>query len=267
MNNPFKKALLVSLAVFCNHLAAAEKTKQEIAKEVANPLTSLTYLPMQLDFDRNIGPEDDGERMTLNIQPLTSWSINDEWNLISRTIVPLIAQDDIFPGAGDQSGFGDIVQSFFFSPEKATKDGWIWGAGPAILAPTASDDLLGTGKWAAGPTFVAAKVDGPWTYGVLTNHLSSFAGDNDRDYINDTFVQPFFDYTTEGGLTYELTTETNYSWQSEEFSIPVIFTLNQFVQMGDQMMMIGGGLRYWAKSTDDDPEGLGFNISVYFLFP
>ena len=173
--NPIK-IFYTSLLCLCCQLSAAEKSKQDIAKEVANPLTSMTYLPLQLDFDRNIGPEDDGERMTLNVQPLTSFEINDDWNLISRTIVPLIAQDDIFPGAGEQSGFGDIVQSFFFSPTKPTEDGWIWGAGPVILAPTATDDYLGTDKWAAGPTFVMAKVDGPWTIGLLANHLSSFAG-------------------------------------------------------------------------------------------
>ena len=107
------------------------------------------------------------------------FELNADWNLISRTILPVISQSDTFPGAGSQSGTGDIVQSLFFSPVKPV-DGWILGAGPVFLLPTGSDDLLTTDKWGAGPTGVALKQQGPWTYGALANHLWSFAGDSDR---------------------------------------------------------------------------------------
>ncbi|MCM8530873.1 MAG: transporter [Lentisphaeraceae bacterium] len=245
----------------------AEKTKQEIAKQVANPLTSLTYIPLQLDNDYNIGPDDDGERHTLNLQPLTSVALNEEWNLLSRTIIPFIDQTDISPGSGSQSGLGDILQSFFFSPNPDKEGEWIWGAGPAVLMPTATDELLGDDKWAIGPTFVTARVDGPWTVGLLANHLFSVAGDSDRPYINSTFIQPFFDYTTEGAITYELTTETSYDWREEEWSVPINLTANKLFTVGEQLFMIGGGLRYWAVDTDYDPEGFGFNISFYWLLP
>jgi hypothetical protein len=98
-------ALKISIGIVTIFMAQAvcAQSNQEIAKEVANPLTSLTYLPLQLNYDLDIGPEDDRERFSLNIQPLTSFSINDDWNIISRTIVPLVKQKDIFPGAGSQA--------------------------------------------------------------------------------------------------------------------------------------------------------------------
>jgi hypothetical protein len=162
-----------------------------IAKQLSNPVAALISVPFQLNWDDNFGPDDEGSKLTLNIQPVIPISLNDKWNLISRTILPVVSQDDIFPGAGDQFGIGDTVQSMFFSPKAPTASGWIWGVGPVFLLPTATDDLLGGEKWGAGPTGVALKQTGPWTYGALFNHIWSFAGDSNRNDINSTFLQPF----------------------------------------------------------------------------
>jgi hypothetical protein len=110
--------------------------------------------------------------------------------------VPVVWQDDVVSGAGNQFGLGDVVQSLFFSPKAPTESGWIVGAGPVFLLPTGTDDLLTTDKWGAGPTAVAFKQQGPWTYGALTNHIWSFAGDDRRADVNATFLQPFLSYTT-----------------------------------------------------------------------
>ena len=273
MNVKHKYSLL-GLKLFTGFLllitqqAVFAQSDQDMAKEVANPLTSLTYLPLQLNYDSNIGPVDDGDRVSFNIQPLTSFSLNDDWSVISRTIFPIIKQNDIYPSAGSQSGLGDIVQSFFFSPVQATESGWIWGAGPAILLPTATDDLLGADKWGIGPTVVGAKVTGPWTFGVLANHIVSFSGrSSDKQDVNATFVQPFLDYTTESAVTYEITTESTYNHESDEWSVPVVLTANILTQIGDQLIMYGGGVRYWAKSAESDPEDWSFNLVLYFLYP
>src|SRR5206468_7964292 len=124
----------------------------------------------------------------------------------------VVAQDDIFPGAGSQTGIGDIVQSVFFSPKATTASGWIWGAGPVLLLPTGSDDLLSAKKWGAGPTGVALKQQGPWTYGALANHIWSFAGNNGRPDISATFLQPFVTYTTPTAWSFMLNTESTYDW-------------------------------------------------------
>ena len=154
---------------------------------------------MQLNYGQNIGSDEDGDRWMLNIQPVIPFELNSDWNLISRTILPLVSQSDIFPGGGSQSGTGDSVQSLFFSPVES-RNGWIVGAGPVFLVPTGSDDLLTTDKWGAGPTGIALKQTGPWTCGALANHIWSFAGDSDRPDINATFLQPFMSYTTPAGV-------------------------------------------------------------------
>ena len=239
----------------------------DLAKKLANPISSLISVPFQSNFDYKIGPRDAGTRYLLNVQPVIPISLNEEWNLISRTILPFISQDDIVPDAGSQTGLGDTVQSLFFSPKQPTCGGLIWGAGPVFLLPTGTDDPLGTDKWGIGPTFVGLKQEGPWTYGMLTNHIWSFAGDDDRPDVNSTFLQPFLTYNTKTATTFSLNTESTYDWEGHEWSIPINFQISQIVKVGDQPLSIGAGLRYWADSPDSGPEGFGFRVVVTFLFP
>jgi len=243
------------------------QSDQDIAQQINNPLTSMTIVPILTDFDGDIGPTDDGDRVTVNLQPITSFLLNEDWTVISRTILPFIDQSDIFPGAGSQSGIGDVVQSLFFSPKQMTESGWTWGVGPVLLLPTATDDLLGTEKWGAGPTAVAVKVTGPWTYGMLVNHIVSFAGNDSRDDVSASLLLPFLDYTTEKAVTYEIISEPVYNWESEQWSVPVTASINKYLQLGGQHLQIGTGLTYWAESADSDPEGLSFTLSLYLLFP
>jgi hypothetical protein len=77
---------------------------------------------------------------------------------------------------GDQFGLGDTVQSLFFSPREPGPRGWIWGVGPALLLPTATEDVLGADQWGAGPTGVVLKQQGPWTYGLLSQRISFGGG-------------------------------------------------------------------------------------------
>jgi hypothetical protein len=188
----------------------------DLALQLSNPVSSLISVPILYNYDGNIGPDDDGSRSTILLQPVVPIGLNEDWNLISRTILPLVDQEDLFPGAGSQRGLGDTVQSLFFSPVEASAGGWIWGVGPVLLLPTATDDLLGNDKWGAGPTGVALKQDGPWTYGFLANHIWSFAGNGKRSDVSTTFMQPFASYTTEDAWSFAVQTETTYDWESSD---------------------------------------------------
>jgi len=259
-------AIAILGMVMASTQAAAQDT-QDLAKKLANPVASLISIPFDLDYDHNIGPVDDGDRLTLIAKPVVPITLNKEWNLISRTIVPLVTQDDILPGAGDQTGLGDILQSLFFSPAKPTSGGLIWGAGPVLLFPAATDDLLGGEKWGLGPTGVVLTQKGPWTYGILANHIWDVAGEDNRADINNTFLQPFVSYTTPTAWTYTLQTESTYSWENEEWSVPINFAVSKLTRLGKVPVQYKAGLRYWADSTNSSPEGWGMKLGIVFLLP
>ena len=247
--------------------AEPEHDAEALAKKLTNPVAALISVPFQANYDSNIGPNDDGDKLYVNVQPVVPFALNEDWNLISRTILPLVHQEDVAPGSGTDNGLGDTTQSLFFSPAKPTESGLIWGAGPAFLIPTASDDELGTEKWGVGPTGVALKQVGPWTVGALANHIWSVAGDDDRAEVSNTFLQPFLSYTTKEAWTYTLNTESTYDWKDEEWSVPINAQISKVTRIGEQLVSIGGGLRWWADSAPDGPEGLGARFFVTLLYP
>jgi hypothetical protein len=239
---------------------------EALALKLTNPVADLISVPMLFDYDRDIGPVDGGDRYRLQLQPVVPFELNEDWNLISRTILPVVWLDDTFPGAGSQSGIGDVLQSVFFSP-KQPSDGWIRGAGPVLLLPTGSDDLLTADKWGAGPTGVVLRQDGPWSYGALANHVWSFAGDDDRADVNATFLQPFLTYTTKTATTFGLVSESTFDWESDAWSVPLNLQAQQVLKIGSQLVAVGAGVRYWAESPDGGPEGFGFRLTFTLLFP
>jgi len=248
-------------------VAAGDAEDAGLAQELTNPVADLMTIPIQMNFDRGIGPTDDGNKVTTNIQPVIPFHVNENWNLITRTIVPVIYQDDVFPGAGSQFGLGDINTSLFFSPKKPTAGGLIWGVGPVLLLPTATDPKLSGRKWAAGPGVVGVAMRGRWTVGMLANHLWSFAGNNDRPDINNTFVQPFAAYTWPSAWTLSVQSETNYNWEDEQWSVPINVALSKLVMFGKLPVSLQGGVGYWAESPDNGPEGFRFRLQANFVLP
>jgi len=238
----------------------------DLAQELTNPLADLMTIPIQANYDRGIGPTDDGTKWQINVQPVVPLELSEEWNLITRTIVPVISQEDIYPGAGSQFGLGDINASFFFSPKKAT-DGWVWGVGPVLLLPTATDSLLGTKKWGAGPAGVALTMRGPWTVGVLANHLWSYAGDGDRPDISNTFVQPFAAYTWPSAWTAAIQSESTYNWEASQWAVPVNVSVSKLVFLGRLPVSLQAGFGYWLESSDIGPEGYRFRLQANFVLP
>ena len=181
-------------------------------------------------------------------------------------IVPVVYQDDVIANSS-QFGLGDTTPSFFFSRKQPTAGGWIFGFGPVLLLPTATDDLLGTKKWGAGPTGLALRqTDTGWTYGALVNHLWSFAGDDDRADISSTFVQPFLAKQFAGGRTLTLNAESTYDWKSEQWTVPVNLVYSKVTRIGHQTLSFAGGVRGYADAPDGGPDW-GLRFVVTLLYP
>ena len=263
-----RKALLALLfgAVYAG-AQAADPTEEELAMQLANPVAALISVPINLSYNQGIGPLEDGEQWSLNLQPVVPFTLSADWNLISRTILPIVYQSDFFPGSGSQFGLGDTLQSFFFSPARPTAGGWLWGAGPVLLLPTGTNDLLTADRWAAGPTAVALTQRGPWTTGALGNHLWSFAGNDGRDSIDRTFVQPFVSYTTPNAWSYSLLTETSYDWNDSQWTVPARVSVSKVARIGSRLVSFGGAVQYWLDGPDNGPEGWGARLSMTLLFP
>jgi hypothetical protein len=236
--------IMTTLPASANEAGTAYESS--LAMQLSNPVAALISVPLQLNYDQDIGPVDDGDRWLLNVQPVIPFELHDDWNLISRTILPVVRQSDIFPGAGTQTGTGDVVQSIFFSPKAPTASGWIWGA---------------------SPTAVVRKQSNGWTRGVLANHIWSFAGEDDRADVNATFLQPFLTFTTPTQRTFGVNTESSYDWENEQWSVPVNATASRLMRFGTQLVSLGGGVRYWLDSPDSGPEGFGRRFTMTPLFP
>lgn len=249
---------------------AVSADAEALAMKLANPIASLISVPFQNNFDFGMGPDGDGSKYLLNFQPVIPFDVNEDWNLISRTIIPYVYQNDVFGTSenpsGSQSGLSDIVQSFWLSPKRPTSNGWILGVGPVLLLPTATNSLLGAEKWGAGPTAIALKQTGGWTYGALVNQIWSFAGDSDRDEVNQVFLQPFLSYTTKQATTYALNTESTYQWETSQWIAPVNLMVSQLVKFGKQPVQFQVGGRYYAEGPDGGPEW-GLRFAVTLLFP
>jgi len=260
----FGLAFTTTTALFAQDAEADAKAAAELAKKLSNPIASLISVPIQNNWDFGIGSAN-AMRYTANIQPVIPFSLNTNWNLITRTIVPVIYAESTGPGVGDKSGLGDIVQSFFFSPKEPV-GGWIMGAGPVLLYPTATDDALGSEKFGLGPTAVLLKQQNGWTYGLLANHIWSVAGEGGRADVNATFLQPFVSFTTKTVTTFGLNTESTYDWSHHQWTVPLNASVSQLVKLGGKPVQFALGFKYYAEKPDGGPDW-GLRFTVTFLFP
>ena len=235
--------------------AAPAANVDELAKQLSNPIAAVISVPFQYNYTRTYG--DDGYQNLLNIQPVVPISISTDWNVISRTILPVIQQKDVRPG-DTQFGLGDTTQSFFFSPKKPTASGLIWGIGPVAYIPTGTDGI-GANTWAFGPTIVLLKQTGPWTIGVLANQLWDTGGPAD---ISAFYVQPFITKGLGKGRTISFNTETSYNWVNDEWTIPFNLGYSKVSRMGHQLVSNYIGLKVYA----DTPYGNGPDWGVRYVF-
>jgi len=238
-----------------------------LAKQLANPVANLVSVPFQMNWDNGLGPTKEQTRFLLNFQPVLPFAVNKDWNLIARVIVPVLSQPPLTATGQATFGISDLLVSAFVSPSVPKR--FVWGIGPALLLPATADPLLGTEKWAAGPTALVLKQSGHWTYGMLANQLWSYAGNSARPDINQTYLQPFFSYTTKKALTLGLSSESTGNWKAasgQTWTVPVIANLSKLVMLGKRPISVGvSGAGYAAKP--DGAPSWKFRAVITLLFP
>ncbi len=257
-----KKIVFFLILLYSAEAQAAGE--QDLAKKLANPVSSLISVPLQGNVDCCFGPKQ-GYRYTLNLQPVVPVPLDDDWNLIVRTILPMVYRQAPAAGFDDRFGLGDTEQSFFLSPAKS-RDGVVWGVGPVFLWPTATDRAFGTGKWGAGPTAVALRQAGGWTYGALANHVWSYAGHGDRESVSQSFVQPFLSYTFPSTFGLSLSSETSYDWGRRAWTVPINAGVSRLLKIGGRPVSVGLSGRYYARAPHDGPKW-GLRFVTTLLFP
>jgi hypothetical protein len=241
-----------------------EDVTEELARSAQNPVASMISLPFQNNTNFNFGPENKTQNV-LNVQPVWPFSLSDEWNLITRTIVPVISQPETAPGTDRTFGIGDTFFSAFFSPKDYGK--WIWGVGPAVLAPTATDDYLGLDRWAAGPSAVVLTISGPWVAGSLFSNIWDFAGSGDAD-INLFTWQPFVNYNMDDGWYLASSPLITADWENsgDEWTVPLGGGFGKIFRIGSQPMNASAHAYYNVEAPDNAADWQ-LRLQLQFLFP
>lgn len=246
--------------------AGAEPDTEALAKAAQNPVADMISLPFQNNFNFNVGP-DDQMQYVLNVQPVIPIKLNEDWNVITRTIVPIIDQPSPAPGIDGEFGLGDIQVTAFFSPRKPGK--LIWGVGPIFQFPSATDDILGQGKWCIGPSAVVLKMQGHWVYGALVNQIWSFAGDDDRSDVSQMLIQPFINYNMKDGWYLTSAPIITANWKADSdntWILPLGGGVGKIMKFGHQPVNIQLS-GYWNVIHPDEAANWQLRFQIQFLFP
>jgi len=239
-------------------------SEEALAKAAQNPVAKLISVPFQNNFNFGVGPNN-AVQYILNVQPVIPISLSEDWNLITRTIMPIISQPPQ-PGVRSAFGLGDINPTFFLSPAKSKK--FIWGAGPTFTFPTATDSMLGNGKWCAGPAVVALTMQGHWVVGALANNQWSFAGWGDRN-VNAMLVQPFVNYNLPHGWYLVTAPIITADWEANSdnrWTVPVGGGVGKIQRFGK--LPVNFQLQaFYNVVTPDNGADWQLRFQVQFLFP
>jgi hypothetical protein len=257
--------------------AQQEPSAEDLAKKTQNPVADLISVPLQSNWNFGAGSRNKTIYI-LNIQPVIPISISQEWNLIRRVIMPVINQPALFAGSNGATGLGDINPTFFLSPAKPGE--LIWGFGPTMTLPTATDRDLGSGKWSIGPAGVVLTVHGPWVYGALLNNQWSVGGWGENA-VNAMLLQWFVNYNLPDGWYLTTSPVVTANWKADRgrdvWTVPVGGGFGKLFRMGQVMPLEGSPM---AKLPINTQLGAYGNVAkpefgpewqlrfqIQFLFP
>jgi len=271
MNQKKIASLFLLIVCYTVSLTAQEEPKPAaddaaaIAKKLANPIGALISVPFQNNTDVGIG-DYNGSRNTLNFQPIVPFSLSAEYSLITRYIVPVIAQYDITGEGTQEIGLSDALVSGWIS-NAVVENGFVWGVGAAFLIPTATDDFLGTKKFGVGPTVIVLQQKNGWTYGLLMNQIWSVAGDEDRTDVNQMYLQPFLTYNWKSGAGLTVNSELTQNWEAGTTNAFINIMAGGLIKFGNQLVQLQIGPRIHVAAPEGSKSDFGVRAAVIFVFP
>jgi hypothetical protein len=210
-----------------------EKSDEDLAKATQNPLASMISLPFQNNTNFGVGPDDDIQNV-LNIQPVWPFSLGEDWNFVTRTIIPVISQPGNVPGESRTNGLGDVSFTGWASPKNSGK--WIWGVGGTLILPTATDDALGNDKWSVGPSLVVVTMPGKWVIGSTFSNVWSVGGSGDQD-VNLFTWQYFINYNMNNGWFLTSAPIITANWEADSsntWTVPFGGGVGKIFRIGKQ---------------------------------
>jgi hypothetical protein len=257
--------ILVCMAGACSITRADDGP--DLAKLVQNPIAKVISLPFQNNLTFGAGPDHDPQDV-LNIQPVLPFQISDDWNVITRTIIPVDYQPALTPEGSAVGGLGDISLALYLSPAR-TSGGLIWGVGPALIFPTANHEVLGQQKFSAGISAVALTIQGPWLVGALVTQVASVSGVGYRRDVNQMLTQPFINYNFPRGWYLTSSPIITANWKapgSQQWTVPVGAGGGRAFRLGGQAM----NTQIQAFDDVTHPRGSGnwtLRVQFQLLFP
>jgi len=261
-----KRIIVGSILAFMVSSAHAEGPNQEdLAKAAQNPIANMISLPLQNNINTGIGPDDETQNI-LNIQPVFPFSVSEDWNIITRTILPVISQPEFMAGGDKVNGLGDLNFTTFLSPSEASS--LTWGIGPTVIMPTATDDTLGPDKWSGGLAIIALGMPGNWVVGGLVSNVWSFAGSGDND-INFFTFQYFINYNLPNGWYLTSAPIITANWEADngqQWTVPFGGGFGKIIKWGKQPVNAQLSAYNNVESPDNGADWQ-FRIQLQFLFP
>lgn len=272
-----------------------------------NPLGNVAMLFFQFDISKLENPTFDESDWKYNYMGIAQFpkGLGKNWNIINRIVwnVPSMpvdqgkiddAQDrlsrqlgsmegpivtpptdapiapiDLF--SGRTTGFGDMYYNGLFSPKKGYKTegggSLLWGLGFDLGFPTATEDILGTGKWLAGPSGLGVYLGPKWKIGALVQHYWDYAGDSDRDDVNLTNLQYFIFYSLDEVTSIGAAPNIIANWEQDSdkvWTVPVGLGISRTFQFGKLPVRFGAEAHY-SIVQPDDTVGQEWNFRFYVI--
>jgi hypothetical protein len=276
MRNVPKITFMLAVAAAATVGAALSALAADDLRQASqNPVADLISVPFQNNTNFGVGKLDNTQNI-LNIQPVIPVHLNQDWNLVTRWIMPVTYQPPFFAGDTTDFGLGDLTPELFISPKNpiplAPGLGLVWGVGPAFQLPTATDSRLGSGKWSAGPGLVALLLSQKPNVvtGFVVNNLWSFAGDEDRANVNLMTLQPFFNYNLPEGWYLTTSPLITADWEADSknrWTVPVGGGFGRVFKIGSQP--VNAQLTAYDNVVSPQVTGADWQLrsEFTFLFP